>query len=102
MGNPDRAKNKNRKAKDIGALFANNNKTSPKSPDLTGEIVLDVGTIRHLSDCLDVGEEPKLHLAAWKNVAKSNNRKYLTVKAQICLRDDEDDKETNNEDPFEL
>ena len=85
----------------IGALFSNKSKRTDKAPDFTGTIVLDVPTIRHLWDCIEAEEEPRLNLAAWKNTSKTSKQRYLTLKAQIAFQDNSSNSD-EEEDPFDL
>lgn len=65
---------------DSGTLFAQKNKTSDKSPDLTGDIILSDTLVAELAKLVNDRKPAKIRLAAWTKTTKDGS-KFLSLKA---------------------
>lgn len=64
-----------------GAIFPNREKASQNHPDYTGDLELDMDTLRQLVADVNAGMPARLRLAGWLNDMK-NGGKYLRIKAE--------------------
>ena len=66
-----------------GVLFANDRKQNDKQPDYTGNLEIDVETVRDLYQQMQSGgDHPKINLAGWRKTSK-NGKTFLSVKASV-------------------
>ena len=66
-----------------GVLFANDRKQNDKQPDYTGNLEIDVETVRDLYQQMqNGGDHPKVNLAGWRKTSK-NGKTFLSVKASV-------------------
>jgi hypothetical protein len=60
-----------------GALFINRNKTNEKAPDLSGDVEINMETLKVLVELAKKNEPLKLRMAAWVKEGKSG--KFYSV-----------------------
>lgn len=60
-----------------GALFINRNKTNEKAPDLSGDVEINMETLKVLVELAKKNEPLKLRMAAW--VKEGKNGKFYSV-----------------------
>lgn len=54
-----------------GALFINRNKTNEKAPDLSGDVEINMDTLRSLVELAKKNEPLKMRMAGWVKEGKS-------------------------------
>ena len=54
-----------------GALFINRNKTNEKAPDLSGDVEINMDTLRALVELAKKNEPLKMRMAGWVKEGKS-------------------------------
>jgi hypothetical protein len=61
-----------------GALFINRNKAKESMPDLSGDVEIDMDTLKALVELAKKNEPLKLRMAAW--IKEGRNGKFYSVK----------------------
>jgi hypothetical protein len=61
-----------------GALFINRNKANKKAPDLSGDVEIDMDTLKYLVELAKKNAPLKMRMAAWVTEGKSG--KFYSVK----------------------
>ena len=60
-----------------GALFINRNKTNEKAPDLSGDVEINMETLKALVELAKKNEPLKMRMAGW--VKEGKNGKFYSV-----------------------
>jgi hypothetical protein len=80
-----------------GALFINRNKTNEKAPDLSGDVEINMDTLRALVELAKKNEPLKMRMAGWVKEGKSGkfysiqlseNKQQEKPKPKVSFDDD--------------
>jgi len=64
-----------------GALFINRNKTNEKAPDLSGDVEINMETLKALVELAKKNEPLKMRMAGW--VKEGKNVKFYSIQLSV-------------------
>ena len=70
-----------------GRLFSNSKKTTPKAPDVTGNLEITAAVLDHLNRCAKAGRPINMELAGWRKQSRTTSGSWYSLSASVPYKD---------------
>jgi hypothetical protein len=84
-----------------GRLFSNNKKTTPKAPDVTGNLEITQLVLDHLNRCAKAGRPINMELAGWRKQSRTTSGSWYSLSASVPYKDRMEQQQSGSFVPYQ-